>query len=60
MTKITFEQLGYGDTFVYGNNLFTKVEVATRQFNAKDNVTGELWEFEDTDETILVKKAEVV
>jgi hypothetical protein len=58
MSKVAFSTVKPGDRFVYGDNIFTRAEVASRQFNAKDVQTNELWQFSDTDEVLLLEKVD--
>jgi len=54
--EVTFVELNTGDIFVYGDNMFVKKEIASRQFNAEDVETAELWEFDEDDKVLLIKK----
>ncbi len=55
-TKI-FGELNVGDTFAYGNKVYTK-RVGCSQgidFNAEEAKSGDYWQFENSDEVFFIK-----
>lgn len=68
ITATTFEKIKEGDTFVFENFAYTKQKgtIQPHQFrtkreafdyNAVDTKNGDFWDFDPTDEVLLIESA---